>query len=503
MTEKIIIGLLSFFLIVAIGLILWIYISKSRKKTLENIKKEAKQERKNIISNAYRDISEMKISFQREREVKIHEMELIKNRILLKEDVLDKDQEILKIRQARLDGYEIALEKRSQEYDFKISEVITSLEAISGYSKEEAKQYLIEQVKQRSKLEINTFLKNAKLEAYNKAKDVGANILVEAMEKFVTNVVNEKTTNLIRLPNDEIKGRIIGKDGRNIKAFEQFGGVDIIIDETPEVVTISSFNPIRREIATKTLEKLILDGRIQPSRIEQELLKQKEELDEIILETGQKTVQELGILDMDIELVKLIGRLKYRTSYGQNVLIHCIEVAKLSGSIAAELGLNIKDAIRGGLLHDIGKAVDFEIEGNHTTLGIEKATLYGENEVVINAIAAHHEEVPKTSLISAIVSIADSMSAARPGARNNSVDEFFKRMSTLEKVITKLTGVDKVYALQSGRQIRVIVDPNIVGDNDMANLIEEIREQIMNNVTIPGEITITIIRETREIKIIK
>ncbi|PPE05250.1 ribonuclease Y [Williamsoniiplasma lucivorax] len=503
MTELIIIGLLLLVIVALIGWLLWMYLSQSRKKTIETIKKEAKQERKTIVATAYKDISGMKIAFQRERDQKIHEIELTKTRLATECEALEKDQEILKIRQERLNGYEIALEKRSKEYDHKISEVIDALESISGYSKEEAKQYLLQQVQQRSKQEVNTFLKNVELESHSKAKTIATAILVEAMEKSATNIVAEKTTNIVRLPNDDVKGRIIGKDGRNIKAFEQFGGVEIIIDETPEIVTVSSFNPVRREIATKTLEKLILDGRIQPSRIEQELINQAKEIEQIIEETGQKVVHELGILNIDMQLVKLIGKLKYRTSYGQSVLLHSLEVAKMAGVIAAELGLDVKDAIRAGLLHDIGKAVDFENEGSHTALGVERATLYGENEVVINAIAAHHEEVPKNSVIAVIVAIADTMSAARPGARNNTIDEFFKRMNTLEKEINKLPGVDKTYALQSGRQIRVIVDPNQIGDNDMANLIEEVKENVLSNVIIPGEITVTVIRETREIKIIK
>lgn len=503
MTQIIIIAILAVLLgltILGIGWLLW---SKSRKRLIEQAKKEAKQTRKQVVAAGYREVSEMKHEFQKEYDQWKNQIKLEDQRLQAYDSLLEKNQSLSEIREKRLDGYEIALEKRNKEYEQKRNDLILMLEKISGMSQDEAKKALLDQIKMQSSQEINSYLKNAQLEAHAKAKTLATNIVVQAMESYATEIVNEKTANIIKLPNEEIKGRIIGKEGRNIKAFEQFGGVDILIDESPGIVTVSSFNPIRREIATRTLEKMLVDGRIQPSRIEQELNKQSIEMENIMLKTGEEVVYELGILDMDLELVKLVGKLKYRTSYGQSVLMHSIEVAKIAGAIAAELGLNVKQAIRAGLLHDIGKAVDFEQEGSHVMLGVEAAKKYGEDEVIVNAIAAHHEDVAKDSLIAAIVAIADAISASRPGGRNNTVADFFKRMKEIETICNEIPGVDKTYALQSGRQIRVIVDPNLVGDQDLTGLMEKVKTAITKNVVIPGEITITMIREVREVKLIK
>jgi ribonuclease Y len=302
----------------------------------------------------------------------------------------------------------------------------------------------------------------------------------------------------VKIEEDELKGRIIGKEGRNIRAFEQYGGVDIIIDDTPNLVQVSSFNPIRREIAVRALKKLIEDKRIQPARIEQELIIQEQIMDDNILEIGHSVVDELKINDMAPELIYLIGKLKFRTSYSQNVLAHSIEVAKLSGEIANELNLDSNLAIRAGLLHDIGKAIDFEQGGNHVLLGTNVAMKYGENALVVNAIAAHHEDEPKTSIYAEIVAIADGISASRPGARNNLLEDFLKRMNEIERICNEVPGVVKTYALQSGRQIRVIVNPTDVSDYDLIKLTEALKEKIRTNVIIPGDVTLTVIRESRE-----
>lgn len=465
--------------------------------------KEAKQIKKQVVAKGYREVNEIKLDFEHERDKTNHKLELEKEKLRNEENALNKKEKLLEIRQERLDGYELALEKRSKEYDQKTSEIISSLETISGMSREEARKKLMKQTELRHKKELNSYLKNVELETHTQAKEMATNIIVNAMERYATEIVNEKTTNIVKLPNDEIKGRVIGREGRNMRTFEQFGGVDILIDETPGIVTVSSFNPIRREITTKALEKLVADGRIQPARIEAELKRQEKEIESIIFETGQKTLQELGILDMEIPLVKLVGKLKYRTSYGQNALHHSLEVAKIAGAIASELGLDIALAVRAGLLHDIGKAVDFEEEGSHVTLGAEIARKYNEDEVVINAIEAHHEDVAKQSPIAAIVAVADSISASRPGARNNTSDDFYRRMTQIEKAGQEIPGVEKIYAFQSGRQIRVIVDPNIMGEHDMESLIQEVKSKILDNIIIPGEVTITIIRERRLVKVIK
>lgn len=502
LSSYILLSILIILLIIFGSIFFWFFYSESRKRKIQEIEKEAKQIRKQILTKGYREVNELKLEFQREQEKKTHELELKKLKFQSDLTSLNEKEKRLDIRQKRLDGYELALEKRSKEYDQKVSQVIETLENISGMSSKEAKELLMKQVKNRTQKEIGSYLKNIELDTHAKAKMISNNIIIGAMERYTSEIVNERTTNIVKLPNDEIKGRIIGREGRNMRALEQYGGVEVIIDETPGIVTISSFNPIRREIATKTLEKLLVDGRIQPNKIELELKKQEKELDNIIFEVGQKTVQELGILGMDIELVKLVGKLKYRTSYGQSVLIHSLEVAKIAGMIAVELGLNIFQAIRAGLLHDIGKAVDFEQEGTHVTLGAELARKYNEDEVVINTIESHHEDVPKNSAIAAIVSIADTISASRPGARNNTIDDFFKRMNQIETICNNIAGVDHTYAFQSGRQIRIIIDPNVVGDSDMNDLLLTVKNEISKNVVVPGEVTITAIREKRVITII-
>ncbi|WP_026389710.1 ribonuclease Y [[Acholeplasma] multilocale] len=503
MTEIIFIVILTIALIAAIGIILYLVLSKSRKIKIEQISKEANKQRKQILANGYREINDQKVTFQKEKEFEMLEITNEKNRIKNEMISIEKDREILETKERRLEAKEFDLEKRSKDYDLKTSEIISTLENISGFSKTEAKDLLLKKVEEKVSKELSSYVKNAELVAHAEAKAKSNMIIIGAMEKYVTDVVNEKTSNIVKLPNDEMKGRVIGKEGRNIKAFEQYGGVDIVVDETPGIVTVSSFNPIRREIATKTLEKLVVDGRIQPVKIESELLKQEQEIENIIIETGYTTIRELNIKDMDINLVKLIGKLKYRTSYGQSVLHHSIEVAKLAGTIAAELGLDTKQAIRAGLLHDIGKAVDFEEEGSHVILGAEAAKKYGESEVVINTIESHHEDAPKNSEIAVIVSIADSISASRPGARNNTISDFISRMKEVEKIGNAIPGVKTTYALQSGRQIRVIVDPLEVSDEELYTIVEKMKEGIQQAVVIPGEITITVIREKREIRVIK
>ncbi|WP_027063149.1 ribonuclease Y [Mesoplasma seiffertii] len=503
MIQTIIIVILTITIIGAVSFIVWMLVSKSRKHQISKAIKAAKNERKQILGNAYREINDLKQAFEKEKQFELLEVTNEKQRIKNHRLEIEKDRDRLDLKEKRLESKENDLEKRAKEYDKRISEIISLLEEISEMSKDEAKELLLKKVEEKTAKELSTYVKNAELVAHSKAKTISDQIIIGAMEKYTTNVVNEKTSNIVKLPSDEMKGRVIGKDGRNIKAFEQYGGVDILVDETPGVVTVSSFNPIRREIATRALEKLIGDGRIQPVKIESEIEKQRLELEDIIIETGYQTIRELNISDMDIELVKLIGRLKYRTSYGQSVLMHSIEVAKIAGAIAAELKLNIKEAIRAGLLHDIGKAVDFEEEGSHVILGVTIAKKYGESEIVVNAIESHHEDVPKNSEIAAIVSIADSISASRPGARNNTISEFISRMTEIEKVGNDIPGVNQTYALQSGRQIRVIVDPMQVNDTELYQIIEKVKEGILKTVVVPGEITITVIREKREIYIIK
>ncbi|AHI53673.1 hypothetical protein SSABA_v1c02610 [Spiroplasma sabaudiense Ar-1343] len=487
----------------AIAAILVMCFSQRRQRLLKKTQDEAKK----IVLSAVADANIKATEIINEAEKKIIEK---KHEITNLEINLEKKANEVAIQEKNLISKEEVIENREllsnnkvKEYEKKLEDVISALEVISQISQNEAKEVLFKSVEHKFKKELNSYIKTQQLEATNKAKNLATELIVEAMEKYVVDIVAEKTISYVKLPSNDIKGRIIGKEGRNIKALETFGGVDVIIDDTPNVIIISSFNPIRREIATRALNALINDGRIQPVKIEEQILKQQKEVHEIILETGTKVIEDLGIFDMDLELVKLIGKLKFRTSYGQNALLHSIEVAKISGAIASELGLNTKLAVRSGLLHDIGKAVDFEEIGSHVVLGIDIAQKYREDKIVINSIASHHGDFPREDLIAAIVSIADSISASRPGARNNSVEDFLTRMADIERIATSVEGVQSAYAIQSGRQIRIIVNPEIVEDWQLVGILNDLQELISKEVVIPGEITMTIIRERREVKIIR
>ncbi|ATG97309.1 ribonuclease Y [Mesoplasma lactucae] len=487
-----------------IALIIWtsFYFSKSQKNIREKARKEAKKEKQQIIGSGYKEINQERRKINDEVEqTKIFIAKEMTN-LEFEKQQLNSMKATLNNREINVENYENSLKKQEKELNILSEKLENDLANVASISKEEAKEKMFEVVKHNTAKELSAYVRSQELEASKTAKKKAADILLEAMEKFKTDFASERVTTVVKIPDEQMKGRIIGKDGRNIKTFEQYAGVDIVIDDTPDMILVSSFNPIRREIAVKTLEKLISDGRIQPVRIEQELIEQEKLLNDVILETGQKVTEELGIYDMDLQLVKLVGQLKYRTSYTQNVLTHSIEVAQISRTIAEELGLNAHDAVRAGLLHDIGKAVDFEEEGNHVELGVELARKYGENEVVVNAIAAHHEDVPKQTFIASIVAIADSISASRPGARNEQTEDFVKRINEIEEICNQIPGVTRSYALQSGRQVRVIVDPAVVSDYDISQLSQEIADKL-KEVSIPGNTTLTIIRERRETTIIK
>lgn len=392
--------------LILIGIILYLLISKSYRIKLEKVRKEIKLIRKELLNKTYNEINEKKHHFKQQNSQEIHQLQLERKQLELEKNLLRKNEIIFLDRQKKLDIYEDTLLKRSENYDKKLQILMDSLSNLSGLNQSEAKKILMDQVKKQLYKEMSSYVKNVELETAIRAQNIANSIIIEAMERYGTEIVIRKTSNIIKLPNDEIKGRIIGKEGRNLKAFEQFSGVDIIIDETPKIITLSCFNPLRREVATRTLQKLIYDGRIQPARIETELKNQEKALSAMILEHGHNALQELGITDMEIPLVRLLGKLNYRTSYGQNVLQHSLEVAKIAGTLAGELGLNAVQATRAGLLHDIGKAVDFEEEGSHVTLGVNVARKYNEDDVIINAIEAHHEDVPKESFIASLVAIA-------------------------------------------------------------------------------------------------
>ena len=394
-----------------------------------------------------------------------------------------------------------ALQKQVQEKESKMDDLLKEemekLETIAKFSKEKAHDMIMQRVESSMEVEIAEFIKEkeaeAKLEVDNKAK----NLLVNSMEKYSNDVTNIQTVSTINLPNDDMKGRLIGREGRNIRTIEAVTGVDLIIDDTPEAIVVSSFDPFRREIAKQTIETLIKDGRIHPTRIEEIYDKTCNDMNTRVTEIGKEAVYNLGLSKMDPELVNLIGKLNFRTSYGQNALQHSVEVANLCGIMAGELGENVLLAKRAGLLHDIGKAIDFEVEGSHVEIGVEIAKKYHEDPVVINAIHSHHGDTEQTSIISCLVQIADTMSAARPGARNDSMENYVKRLEQLENIGNSFDGVEKSYAMQAGREIRVLVKPDEVDDLKSFKIAREIKEKIEDEMQYPGTIKITVIRETR------
>lgn len=379
-------------------------------------------------------------------------------------------------------------------------EQLEQLERISSFSKEQAKEAVMKLVEEKMSKEMAAYIKEQETEVKLNVDAKAKEILIGCMQKYSADVTNEHTVSVIPLPNDEMKGRIIGREGRNVRTIESVTGVDLIIDDTPEAIVISSFDPLRREIARLTLETLIKDGRIHPTRIEEVYDKMCNELNQKIKEYGKNTVYELGLSKIDPELVYIIGKLNFRTSYGQNALKHSKEVSHISGLLAAELGENISLAKRAGLLHDIGKAIDFEMEGSHVDIGVDIAKKYNENKIIINAIASHHGDIPATSVISSIVSIADTISASRPGARNDSSENYFQRLEKIEEIGNGVKGVDKAYAIQAGRELRVIVKPDEVDDIMSYQIAREIKEKIETDVQYPGTIKVTVIRETRAIE---
>lgn len=491
---------------VVIGFVIRKFIwAKKEKKSLNEIKKNEVKAKKLIQSakaDARLEYNRLKNEVQQEIDARKKQNSDYENLLSKREKKLSEREDNLETKIQELYQRKEALNNLKLEYKQKIDQEILELEKIAGITKKEAREELISKLETNLKLDLNKIVKNAEYNAKIKAKEIANSIVAEAIERYAANFIVDKSISYVKLPNEEMKGRIIGKEGRNIKSFEQTAGVDIIIDDTPETIQISSFNPIRREIATRALEDLIKDGRIQPVRIEEILKFHEQEITENFKVDGQQVIDDLKIIDIHPELVSYLGRLKYRTSYGQNVLVHSFEVAKISGLIAAELSLDVQLAKRAGLLHDIGKAADYELEGSHVYNGVLLAKKYHENVVVINAIQSHHGDVPKDNIYSAIVSAADTLSAARPGARNNSLEAFITRIKEIEDLCTSIAGVDKAYAVQAGRQIRVIVDPKLINDYDAHVLAKKIKEKLEKFITIPGDIHITVIRELRATELI-
>ncbi len=471
---------------------------------IEKARKEAEKLKRDSILESKEEIHKLKLDCDKEIKEKKLELKESEDRLMLREQNMDKRDELYQKRESTLDERENKLfekQKQIQDEQVKVEEIkqqqLDLLQDISGISKEEARVMVMDKVKESMSIEIAAYIKEseneAKLEVDKKAKD----LLVSSMQKFAADVVNEQTVTTVNLPNDDLKGRIIGREGRNIRTLEAITGVDLIIDDTPEAVVLSSFDPLRREIARQTLENLLKDGRIHPTRIEELYDKVSKEMKSKIIEYGNNVLFELGLTKVAPELVEIIGKLHFRTSYGQNALQHSVEVAHLSGVIAGELGENVTLARRAGLLHDIGKAIDHEMEGSHVEIGVDIAKKYKEPEVVVNAIASHHGDHEATSVIAVIVAIADSLSASRPGARNDSLENYIKRLEQLEAIGNDIDGVEKTFAVQAGRELRVIVKPEEVDDLESHKIARDIKEKIEKTMQYPGTIKVTVIRETR------
>ena len=472
--------------------------AEAEKKKRESII-EAKQEIAALKSDADKDIKERK-SVVVELENKLNQREDSLDR---RSNNLDRREEMLNAKETKIDEKKQELEQQNIKVEAILKQQEQKLIEISGLSREAAKKIIMDSVKESMKLEIATYIKDeeekAKLEVKSKAK----NALALAIQKYAGETAGEATVSTVSLPVEEMKGRIIGREGRNIRTLESLTGVDLIIDDTPEAVVLSGFDPVRREIAKRSLEILVSDGRIHPARIEEVVERCRGEVEMVIREMGEEAVFKTGIGKVHPDLIRLIGRLNFRTSYGQNVLKHSIETAMLAGKLAAEIGENEILARRAGLLHDIGKAVDHEIEGSHVEIGVELATKYHEPKEVIDAIASHHEDVAPKSVIAVLVAAADALSSARPGARSDSLENYTKRLENLEAISNSIKGVQSSYAVQAGREVRVIVNPEEIDDLSTITIARQIKEEIENKLSYPGTIKVTVIRETRAVDVAK
>ena len=466
---------------------------------IDDALKTAETKKREALLEAKEESIKTKNELEKETRERRAEVQRYEKRILIKEETLDRKTETVEKRDANITRKEEDLSKQKQQVEELEQKRQQELERISGLTSEQAKEYLLktveDEVKHDTAIMIKTLESRAKEEADKKAKEY----VVTAIQKCAADHVAETTISVVQLPNDEMKGRIIGREGRNIRTLETLTGVELIIDDTPEAVVLSGFDPIRREVARIALEKLILDGRIHPARIEEMVEKAQKEVEVLIREEGEAATLEVGVHGIHPELVRLLGKMKFRTSYGQNALKHSIEVAQLSGLLAGEIGVDIKMAKRAGLLHDIGKAVDHEMEGSHIQIGVDLCRRYKESAIVINAVESHHGDVEPESLIACIVQAADTISAARPGARRETLETYTNRLKQLEDIANSFKGVEKSFAIQAGREVRILVVPEVVSDSDMILLARDISKQVESELEYPGQIKVNVIRESRAI----
>lgn len=481
--------------------------TKKIEEMLEEANKKADQLKRDSIMEAKEKNYQLKQEVDKEIKEKKQELKENELRLEKRESSMDKRDEICQKREATLDEREEKLTQRQKEIQQEQIEVenlkkeqLDLLEKISGFSKEKAKEVVMQKVKESMAREVTVYINEKEMEAKITAEKKAKELIVTSMQKYAADIASDQTVTVVSLPNEDMKGRLIGREGRNIRTIEAVTGVDLIIDDTPEAVVLSSFDPLRREIARVMLETLIKDGRVHPTRIEEVYDKVAKEMKEQIMDYGNGALFELGITKMNPELIELVGKLHFRTSYGQNALSHSLEVAELAGLMAAEIGEDVNLAKRAGLLHDIGKAVDHEIEGSHVSIGVDLAKKYGEGDVVINAIASHHGDTDSTNVIANLVAIADALSASRPGARNDSLENYIRRLTELEAVASDIEGVSKSYAMQAGRELRVIVEPEKVDDLQAHRIAREIKEKIETTLKYPGTIKIAVVRETRALE---